>query len=197
MAAVRVAANDFIRQRLTKLTEEFDREIRERYLNAAGGLRAALEKRDLRPRLPGILVAEARRAILRVLSEFDVARVLVEAYPEEAELADQLQQWSAIATPALLSVGGAKRLFLAAPAGDAANRFASAMEQAVGEVATVLPNPTGDLVMFYEAERLPLDRVADFLARGYGDCTEVAERLHTRVDVEWPTLNAHRVPVGV
>lgn len=189
MAAVRVAANDFIRHRLPVLTSEFDRDIRERYLNAAGGVRAALEKRDLRPRLPGILVAEARRAILRALSEFDVARVLVEAYPEEAELAEQLQQWSALATPSVLCVGGAKRLFLAAPAGDAAHRFASAMQQAVGEVATVVPNPTGDLVLFYEAERLPLDRVADLLSRGYADCGEVAERLHTRVDVEWPSFN--------
>lgn len=192
MAAVRVAANDFIRHRLTKLTEEFDREVRERYLNAAGGLRASLEKRDLRPRLPGLLVAEARRAILHALSEFDVARVLVEAYPDEAELGEQLQQWSALALPSLLNVGGAKRLFLAAPAGEAANRFAGAIEQALGEAATVLPNPTGDLVMFYEAERLPLDRVADLLSRGYGDCAEIAERLHTRVDVEWPALNGKR-----
>lgn len=189
MAAVRVAANDYIRHRLVKLTEEFDRDIRERYLNAVGGVRASLEKRDMRPRLPGILLAEARCAILKALSEFDVARVLVEAYPEEAELAEQLQQWSALATPGIISVGGSKRLFLAAPLGEAANRFAAAMQQAVGETATLVPNPSGNLVMFYEAERLPLDRVARLLSRGYGDCGEVAERLYTRVDVEWPTLD--------
>jgi len=197
MAAVRVAANDFIRHRLAKLTEQFDADIRERYLNAVGGVRASLEKRDMRPRLPGILLAEARRAVLQALAEFDVAKVLVEAYPEEPELAEQLQQWSALATPGLLAVGGAKRLFLAAPAGDAANRFASAMKQAVGEEATVLPNPSGDLVLFYEVERLPLDRVAALLSRGYSDCGEVADRLHTRVDVEWPTLDTRRAPAGV
>ncbi|MDZ4780877.1 MAG: tubulin-like doman-containing protein [Planctomycetia bacterium] len=197
MAAVRVAANDYIRHRLTKLTEQFDADIRERYLNAVGGVRASLEKRDLRPRLPGILLAEARRSVLRALSEFDVAKVLVEAYPEEAELAEQLQQWSALATPGVLAVGGAKRLFLAAPAGEAANRFASAMQQAVGEIATVVPNPSGDLVLFYEAERLPLERVATLLSRGYGDCGEVAERLYTRIDVEWPSLDAKRVPAAV
>ena len=73
----------------------------------------------------------------------------------------------------------------------------TAMQQAVGEVATVVPNPSGDLVLFYEAERLPLDRVATLLSRGYGDCGEVAERLHTRIDVEWPSLDAKRAPAAV
>jgi hypothetical protein len=101
-------------------------------------------------------------------------------------------QGSALAMPSVLTVGGAKRLFLAAPAGEAANRFANAIQQSVGEAAAVVPNPTGDLVMFYEAERLPLDRLAELLSRGYGDCGEVAERLYTRVDVEWPTLEPKR-----
>jgi hypothetical protein len=43
-----------------------------------------------------------------------------------------------------------------------------------------------ELLFCYEVEQIPIRRVAEYLMKDQSDCREIAEKLHTRVDVRWP-----------
>lgn len=130
----------------------------------------------------------ARKVLVRsnkAKSLADMTEVRNHDHPTEpdAVLRGSLQS----SLPTLLEVVGAKRLMLVTPQGfDAA--LLNELLHRVEDDPTIVHDPHGGFAVGYEVEDLPLESVFTLLMRCKADCQELAARLHTRTDIEWPTI---------
>ena len=92
------------------------------------------------------------------------------------------------AMPPLLQAGGSQRLLLVCPEGSDDTALQEAFRRHLEEKPSVVHDSDGDLVLCYEAERLPLATVAARLIQNRPDYAQAASRLHTRIDVKWTPL---------
>ena len=90
------------------------------------------------------------------------------------------------ATPKLMTdAGGAKRLLLVAPADSDTSRLEDEVRQASQEEPALVRAADGNVLLCYEVEQLPLERITTRFIRSRPDCQELATRLHNRIDVKW------------
>jgi hypothetical protein len=91
--------------------------------------------------------------------------------------------------PRLISNGGAKRSLFMLPANSefdpATVRCAARLAK---ESATVITDGDGEAYVCFEVEQIPLVNIAVSLIRNRADYLELAERLHTRIDVDWQPI---------
>ncbi len=96
------------------------------------------------------------------------------------------------ATPRFLRCGGARRLLLVAPA-QAAN-WPDSWTQAFADAAQIAPQVLSDtdkgITVCCEVQDVPLQNIAAFLVGPRRDFLKAAARLHTRIDVDWPSLES-------
>ena len=102
----------------------------------------------------------------------------------------QLGQWLADATPEAISLGGARRLLFVGPRSNEekltnwTQRLAEESEQ---EPNAIVGNDHA-VAICCETDSTPLRNVVAGLVGPRPDYIKLAERLHTRIDVEWPDM---------
>jgi hypothetical protein len=137
---------------------------------------------------PDVLVKSLRAAARHVLAEQADSK---EAPPPELSgsadccAADSLPARLEESTPRLLACGGAKRVLALVPRDAHLETLKRKLEPSLGAIS-VQPQEEDELVLCCEAERIPLDNVAASLIAGRQEYVDLAARLHTRVDVDWP-----------
>ena len=89
------------------------------------------------------------------------------------------------ASPSLLRVGGAKRLFVMAPRGSYADRLCYSIENISQDEPTLCGQDNETVMVCYEGEDVSWEGVETMLIRQRHDCPEMAERLHTRINIDW------------
>ena len=92
------------------------------------------------------------------------------------------------ATPQLGACGGARRTLVVAPANVDRERLAQANRGIPAESLTFAEHSRNEIVICQEIAEVPINRVVTQLVGSRRDYAELADRLHTRIDIEWPSL---------
>lgn len=180
---------DALHDRIPELAVELDQQLQKEFFAKHGGLRGVLEKEvDLRGPFSEVLRGAARTAVLGALNRMNVAELLLASGNGSAEPGHPLRAVMEAATPPLLRCGGSQRLLLVCPEGSDDKALQEAFRDHLQQKPSVVHDCDGDLVLCYEAERLPLEAVAARLIRNRPDYARAASRLHTRIDVKWSPL---------
>ena len=182
-ALQRVAARQ-IAARKTELLAQMEQALEDDLRQAA-----TTEIRDVRSKLAVVVRRMSRTLVLRMLKQFaaDEAAAALEGRPHEPlfEIAGGLQE----ALPRRFNTcGGQRRLLVVAP-----EQFAPAVATQTpgnGELPapTVLADAGSDMLVCYEVEDQPLQRIAAEVLDQRFQAVEAASRLHTRTDVPWTPL---------
>jgi len=125
----------------------------------------------------------ARAALAASPGVSDVGGVGDDSATEEAgQLFDQLGQ----SAPSGLDCGGARRLLVRLPAAGSLTAAEAYTDQRIAQQPiTFLPADDDQRTICVELERIALPAVVAALIRNRSDYLDIAQRLHTRVDVEW------------
>jgi hypothetical protein len=171
------------------MIEQLDNEIHNSFFHGEHRLRNVFSQTShARDDFINELRRRARSIIRRNLKAINLGQLYEqlksnEVSAIESPLRDSVQH----ATPELLEAGGAKRLFLVTPKNVASTALANELSRVTGDNISVIFDSEADVVVCCEAEQLPLDRILTRFIRRRPDCVELASRLHTRVDIDWPT----------
>ncbi len=172
-----------------RVTAQLEPRFQTEIVQAAGSLRQLLAQGgNERNRLPSLMRAVARTAVVNAMRQLDVADVLFHDDGAERDEVATLKDCLAAAWPKLLPCGGAKRLLLMLPKGSTQVRPIEILHQQLHETPSVTDNCDGDFILCYEAEQISLTQVAVTLIGGRPDLAEAGRRLHTRSDVTWSNL---------
>jgi hypothetical protein len=139
------------------------------------------------------LLVAARRAILKACRDTDnefLARIA--GSDSQQQLNSMVRQSLGGATPDLLRVGGAKRLLVMAPRTQCHEQLCHTIESISGDQATLCSEDNETVILCYEGEDIAWDGVESMLIRQRHDCVEMAERLHTRINIDWGARPANR-----
>jgi len=168
-----------------------------------GGWRPDVEEAELaeeaesRPGGPGSAAARAEPeasldepgAIARlrsvVLERLPSRAYAAEADQDEPNNESLLAACFELATPRLLTCGGAKRLLLAMPGTPIRAPAQQSLAEHLGGRLSIVPHGSGEILFCCEGEQLDVDRVAALLVGQRRDCARMALRLHTRIDIAW------------
>jgi serine/threonine protein kinase len=180
-----------LQSRWPDLVNQFETQLVRDVLEPHGGLAGALATQStFRLEAAATLRRTALTTVTRRLQEINVAEFLfhnVNAGKQDAS--EQLQDWLDAAVPRLVA-GGARRLLLAVREGTEMSAPCAAIERATGQPCSVTFGSDGDVLFCYEVERIPLAGVlAHLIGRGTRH-TDIAARLHTRIDVAWTPIAA-------
>lgn len=140
---------------------------------------------DVRNALSPVLRATARQTVIRALKRINLRTIGASTEGHDRWLAFSLAAGLKAATPRLDRCGGARRLLLITPEADLAAQWTEQLGGDMAEPPTVIADADEDVLLCYEAEQLPLDRVAAAVLDGRTQLIEGASRLHTRIDVPW------------
>ena len=152
-------------------------------------LAATTEIRDVRSRVAVAVRRTSQTLLLRMLKEFAAAEATaaLDGRPHEplfefpAALKEALPQ-------RFTACGGERRLLVVASPQLAPVVTAETQGNGDSPLPTVLADNNSDLLVCYEVEGQPLRRIAAKVLGQRFQATEVASRLHTRMDVPWTPL---------
>ena len=175
-------------KRAAQMARQVDEHFQQGYFAEAGGLHeiltvAAKQRREL----PGVLQAEARGVVLSMLDKTDLVQIILESEFNAEQTQSILRNRLERAVPASSSAAG-PGLLLAVPELPSSERLARIIADKLNEQPTVIHRPEGSLVLCYEAEQIPLNNVVAALLENRPERAKYAARLHTRVDIHWPSL---------
>lgn len=165
--------------------ELMDRHMRSRFAGADHSLHSMLSGKMRDPNLLYKSLRETGRLVLRAgFSESDGQ--LSERGTSNGQNCGDTNALIDKSKPKLMDCGGAKRVLMVV--GDESDLVPMKrdIEQATGDSVTALTCPGSDVLLCCEMERVPLDNIAASLIGGRREYVELASRLHTRIDVEWP-----------
>ena len=92
------------------------------------------------------------------------------------------------AAPELIACGGARRTLVLAPAEMNRERLVQANGGIPAESLTFVEHARSEIVVCQEIAEVPLNRIVKHLVGSRRDYPELADRLHTRIDIDWPSL---------
>jgi len=93
------------------------------------------------------------------------------------------------AAPDVLALGGVKRLLVLAPHRDAeAEAWSQKTAQAAGQPVAFVPAEDNCVTFCYETEHTSLHNVIAGLIGDNRNSVKLAERLHSRIDIDWPPI---------
>jgi hypothetical protein len=143
---------------------------------------------DISRVLPRVLRSAARATILRALEKLVLQEIAVSGKGKWQGPIFSLSNGLKSAIPRLSTCGGARRLLLLAPADLSPEQLVRQLGDKACAVASVVTGTDNGVLLCYEAEQLSLRRVAAAVLDQRFQNVEVADRLHTRIDVSWTPL---------
>lgn len=167
----------------------FDQRFQQEVLGPQGGLLGlAAANHDGWKKLRTQLQFYARESVLASLKDVDAARLLVERYPQEEQLAKQLASSLEKATPKLPLSGAVKRSLAVAPQSAHGSAVIQTIQSCLTSVSLTIADADSDLVFCQEVEFLSLAKAAAALIECRPDYAAAARRVLTRLDVPWSPL---------
>lgn len=175
--------------RMPELAAAVDQRLQDEFVRYQGGL---LETVMLggRPRvqLSEMLQEFAQREVQEALSNVDILLDALKDGEEGASGELPLQSGLALAMPQPLQFGGARRVLAVLPKAADAIIDTAKLSEALGTPVSRTTGYDNSFLLCVEAERLSFEHVAVDLVENRRDCTEFAERVHTRTDIRWTPL---------
>jgi hypothetical protein len=145
---------------------------------------------SVRKELPERLRSAARSVIQQALRGIDVPGTVIPAGTSNKNdpASNRLTKSMAEAAPHIVTSGSGKRLLVVLPETKRNSTLQDELDGLIDESLNVVYDDDSDLVFCYEVEGLALREIADQVLDGRYDLSQVAERLHTRTDVDWSSL---------
>ena len=141
-------------------------------------------------RLPGAIRSAAKNVLADAYKKLSIENVIVDNNVRLEQLVKWLNEKIKQARPVIDDCGGASRILIGLPSLSAEESTLPDLMKAQFSVPTVPINGTlGNVVICFEGEDVSLASVAYRLLEARPDAIELVQRLHTRNDVEWTTLN--------
>jgi hypothetical protein len=187
-AEVRAAVACKLRERLGDMVRNVDERFQAGILQPQGGLLSVCEKADaMQTRLLDALRAEARAEVLGALKQIAIEEAILGSDSTAEVRGQRLRACLEAAKAKFTDCGGTQRLIAVVPAG-CGSALRDSFSQQLTPPATVTTDTDADLVLCYEQQGLSLAHVAARLIDGRSDIIQIANRLHTRMDVPWSQL---------
>lgn len=168
-----------------RLLNSMDRQMRNRFAGTDDSLHSILTGKLRDPNVLHKALRETARVVLRKRSKEAGERSSGHGASREQDLGD-MQAWIDGSTPKLMDCGGAKRMLMVVGDPSEIAPIKQRIERASGDDVTAVACPGSDMLLCCEMERIPLDSIAASLIGGRREYAELASRLHTRIDVDWP-----------
>jgi len=179
-------AAEAVRRRIPELAVELDKQFQETFIGPRGGFIDVLAGNvDFRARLPAALRAAARSVVRLALRQIDVDQSSEETPQATARIRECLQ----VVTPPWLKCGGDRRLLITVPEGASAAGLVRQIEHLASVQPSLASGDDVDVALCCEVHRVPLAEVAGLLVEEHPELVDVANRVHTRLDVAWTQLN--------
>jgi eukaryotic-like serine/threonine-protein kinase len=99
-----------------------------------------------------------------------------------------VQRWLAEANPRFGDCARSRRLLVTMPESEPMPELLQEIERQNGATVTTIPGCGDDITICSEMQQLSLSHVLQSMTGGQGEFEQVADRLHTRVDIEWLPL---------
>jgi hypothetical protein len=182
LASVHLSVGRSLQARLDDLVDQLADRLSGEVLGDRG-MRAVLEQPELLQNLATHIRHAARHTVRGALGKVDLAGWLLEDTENRLkEVVDQAQ-------PRLLTkCGGARRIVVCQPATEGGDRLGHAIRETFRLEPMLVVGDDPDLVICCEAERIPLDSIADALTEEWIELPQMASRVRTRIDVTWTPL---------
>lgn len=181
--------NEAFRGRLSNLVTALDEKFDSEVLQAEGGLLDICQREgQLADLLAHRLEAAAQSLVLTASREIDVAQLFLDSCGSEDQAAQEIKDCSNSASSANLKCGGTRRLIAAIPHSAGSEKLQSIITDCLEPTPTVIAATEHDIVVGCEQASLPLVAVAARLVEDRPDLIALAQRIHTRSDVEWCSI---------
>lgn len=180
-----------LREHHLELTKQLDRELTPALVRKHMSLSDLLTANsDVWTNLVSTMRTTAQRLAGNVIKRMQVLKVIQGGVKRSGEHNDSAADTVRSAMPLLLECGGEFRYLLVAPecATDWPANWSQQFEEAAGGSVSMIAGTEDSLVVCCESQRVPLQNVVAHLVGTRNDLAKVAGRLHTRIDVEWPSL---------
>ncbi|HRX79828.1 MAG TPA: tubulin-like doman-containing protein, partial [Pirellulaceae bacterium] len=180
-----------LREHHLELTKQLDRELTPALVRKHMSLSDLLTANsDVWTNLVSTMRTTAQRLAGNVIKRMQVSKVIQGGVKRSGEHNDSAADTVRSAMPLLLECGGEFRYLLVAPecATDWPANWSQQFEEAAGGSVSMIAGTEDSLVVCCESQRVPLQNVVAHLVGTRNDLAKVAGRLHTRIDVEWPSL---------
>ncbi|MGD9721238.1 MAG: tubulin-like doman-containing protein [Pirellulales bacterium] len=170
------------------LVEALDREMERKLAKGPHKLRWFLnERRPIDIELAAPMLTVARQLILATMQDLNASRMGVDG--QSAAGPPDYAHCVETARPALADQAAGMRLLLIVPNDTDAESVRKDLAEH-NHSATIVHSAEGDLIACQEGELLEVRRVAQSLIDGRSEFVELAQRLHTRIDVHWDDMAA-------
>ena len=173
----------------TAMIEQLDDEIQKNFFRSELKLRDLFSRStDASDDLVNRLQSLARKIIRRNMKAANLAQLYEQLKSQKVnEVESPLRHAVRDATPEILEVGGAKRTLLVTPKNIASDTLRDELCRVTGDEVSYSADSEANAIVCCEAEQLKLESVLARFLRRRSDCLELANRLYTRVDIDWPT----------
>jgi serine/threonine protein kinase len=180
------AACTWLRPRLATLAEEVEKQLAAECLQDQGLWTTIMQGGRRRAQLSAMLNEFSRQVVLRSLGGVNVMQEWsADSGPEAAPV---LRSKLAAATPALLALGGTRRVLAIVPRDGGAETSAAELSRMLGVGVNVVAGNDNSATLCVEAAGLPLVDVAVELVQRRRDRVEFAGRVQSRTDIAWTRL---------
>lgn len=163
-------------------------------LHPCGGLLSALTSGgDARSGLMTLIESESRRIILRRLESLDISACLSEGAAIDPQLAADWRTLVEQARPRWQGAAAQRRLLCVIPERSQASRDTEVWRKCLKTTSfhqppALIDAPGADLLLCFDVGPLSVSDILAQLLHERPDLGEVAGRLHTRADVNWPEI---------
>jgi serine/threonine protein kinase len=185
---VRSLVSDGWRKKRTELVRRLQEAVKNEFTDSRGGLLEVLANGggpELNRRLRDI----ARHVALDAIRSIDLM-----GFVFGAEAKSRLQTAVHAAEPRFLESGGLRHLVAVLPQCSDASQASERICRALDQNASVAGSADNELIMCYEGAGISLAHVAVNLIQSRHDYVELADRVHTRHDVEWTPVTYLSAP---
>ncbi|MFC1758271.1 tubulin-like doman-containing protein [Planctomycetota bacterium] len=176
-----------VEDRLEEFARQVDHQIQGRSLSQLARRDAGRFTRELAAQFD----AAISTVIQDAMKQTDLNKIMERYGLDRGQVADWIRRHLMLATPKLQEqCGGDYRLLLAIPELSKPGVLSECLEQQLDETPTVIPSTSGEIILCYETEKLPLKSVLLDLIRKQPDCIEYVARLSTRIDIDWTPITS-------
>ena len=170
-------------------TEYLDQRLQDTWFTPRGGLSRMIKSMaSWQVELQQVTEQTSQAMVIDRYQQLSVDQLFDSHQVDDQGIIHWLKNESNMAMPDWVQrCGGATRLLSATPSGDA-RRLVDVARDTLQQDVTSIHATTGNVVLCYEVDRLPLSGIASSLAESRPEFSEYVSRLHTRTDVRWSPL---------
>jgi hypothetical protein len=157
--------------------------------NRGGYLKVLNEATCWQKHLPAAIRMATRSVLAEALKKTSLDKIVAENQVTGEQLLRWLNEMLNLARPRVSHCGGGSRALVGLPQKAETTSLVPVIENQFAVSSVQINGTTGELIFCFEGEDISLANVAYRLLEQRPDATQLSQRIHTRSDIEWTTLD--------